>query len=1172
MKMKIIPSVILLCLCFNALIAQHISDFVSLSGDGQDENFRLPSTHTFQYILEPADLIFGEDSVEYKVDFTGYVPIGNSSDFGYLSINSESAPGAVTILDIELDATKGKWMINNSQRVDFSELVGTVANCSGTVTSWGTVITCEEYTSIELTDNDALRDLNLDGYHDFGWAIEIDPVTKEIIDQDGDGKPDKLWEMGNFKHENAAVHVNNQTVYQGADNTSGEGFLFKFVSDTPEELGTGDLYVYQGDKSGDGNWLLLDNKSKDSANATIAQCLRIGATNFGGIEDVEINPIDGMVYFAVKREDIGSGAKKGVVYRFKDSNSLDGTGVENFKIYAGGDITYNGVEWGNGTDNLVFDDKGNLWVAQDESGSDGRNYIWLIEDGHDNESNSKVKIFARTPKGSEPTGLTFSPDHKYLFMSIQHPNSNNATAQPDAFNDLKIFNKNVTLVVARDEHLNADLLNGKNDIIITQTYHDQNTDSKWIELKNISGSSIEEGSYFLTRFNSSSSTIPIVFESIPKMDRDEVLLFKNQNATMPNSSNMGSASQIESDICDFEGDDILLISTSAGELSHSNRLDLVGTTVENLLTQNNSVVRKDISTISKRDYDANNWINITNPIEINSASPNTNLAIGTHEKGTLRWDGTNWNGSTLPDLTRTIEINGTYSPNDGGFSAFDLLVNSPISFEAESTESIVLFNNLVLNDDLSIGDTESLVMFNNQSDAITGNGVFKKIEKSNTRNDIHDITYWSTPTENQIIEDVFNGVDPNRIYYYDPSKTDASVPIDFWTQAIGTEVMTIGVGYAAEGPENTTGVHQMMFTGKPNNGDIIYGLKGDFINTDISDDYNLIGNPYPCAIDIDSFFVYNKENIDQSAYFWTHSTAFDNQQNTYDVSDYAVYNKTGGTNVGDHKPSNEVGSGQGFFVRALNNEDIKFKNSMRIKDANTQFFKSNKTKKETLQKDRIWLNIATEKGNFNQILVGFFKEATDSIDLGYDAYALEGGNPIEFYSLIKDSKFKIQGRSKFTADQMIRIGFENRIPENNIYISIDDMEGELTNEKILLLDKKLNVSHDLTSSPYYFEEKEIGDFPNRFELIFNTTVLSEEYIDKKLGFSIYTGDDEITINSNHDLKEINIYDLLGRPLITKKANNKKIVIDTDQIATGSILIIEATFLNNNVMSKKTIKF
>jgi len=218
------------------------------------------------------------------------------------------APGAVTILDIEFDDVTGSWgwNKNSSKLVDFPLLVNfpllsfpTAANCSGTVTPWETIISCEEYTSIELYQKNTeagyewvqSTDLDNDGYHDLGWAIEIDPATKTVINQTGGREDkDKLWAMGNFKHENAVILADHRTVYQGADATNGDGYLFKFVASKAQDLSQGDLYVYKGDKIGSHEWVKLANVTQEEQNSTIAQCKALGATPFGGIEDVEVNP------------------------------------------------------------------------------------------------------------------------------------------------------------------------------------------------------------------------------------------------------------------------------------------------------------------------------------------------------------------------------------------------------------------------------------------------------------------------------------------------------------------------------------------------------------------------------------------------------------------------------------------------------------------------------------------------------------------------------------------------------------------------------------------------------------------------------------------------------------------------------------------------------------------
>ena len=424
--------------------AQNIADFTSVNPLVQTEQFVIPSSHAFQKIIEVDDALSEGGLMERNPDFTGFIPILNSSTNGYLSINSEKVPGTAAIFDINFNATTKLWEQTLSQAIDFTSVGGTIANCSGTVTPWNTVISCEEY-SIH-------SDFNNDGYSDFGWNVEIDPVTKTVIG--------KLWAMGNMKHENVTIHSNHRTAYQGAD--SNPGYLYKFVANTAQDLNSGLLYVYKGLKNGAGDWILLDNTTQNERNTTLlSQSVSINATEFNGIEDVEIGP-DGMVYFAVK------GSPDERVYRFQDSDPLTGTTLS-METFVGGmnyDIIHDSgttsVPWGAGNDNLAFDNQGNLWVFQDGD----NHYMWVIETGY-TQVIPKVKIFGIAPIGSEPTGITFTPDFNYLFMSIQHPDINNNANQTDVEGNVLDFDKGTSLVIALNVNLSQVL---SINPIIKETY------------------------------------------------------------------------------------------------------------------------------------------------------------------------------------------------------------------------------------------------------------------------------------------------------------------------------------------------------------------------------------------------------------------------------------------------------------------------------------------------------------------------------------------------------------------------------------------------------------------------------------------------------------------------------------------------------------------------------
>ena len=429
--MKLLICNIICVLSVSLISAQNIADFTSVEPVVQIDQFVIPETHVFQKIIESDDLLSDGSPMPSNNDFTGYVPIEGSSTNGYLSINKERISGGVTILDINFNEISGLWQSSYSQTVDFSSVVSTSRNCSGTVTPWNTIISSEEAISTD--------DTNSDGYYDLGWNVEIDPVSKTVIN--------KVWAMGNFRHENIVVHSNERTAYQGAD--SNPGYLYKFVANTLQNLHSGLLYVYVGPKEGVGNWVLINNTSTEERNTTLSQSLAVGARSFIGIEDVEIGP-DGKVYFAVKGE--------GKVYRFQDSNPISGTTAE-METFVGNmsyNITHNNgvtnTAWGNGNDNLAFDNQGNLWVLQDG----GQNYIWVVEPAH-TQADPKVKLFGISPLGSEPTGITFSPDYKYLFMSIQHPSVDNLANQLDAAGQVINFNKSISFAIALQGNLGETL-------------------------------------------------------------------------------------------------------------------------------------------------------------------------------------------------------------------------------------------------------------------------------------------------------------------------------------------------------------------------------------------------------------------------------------------------------------------------------------------------------------------------------------------------------------------------------------------------------------------------------------------------------------------------------------------------------------------------------------------
>lgn len=417
-----------------------IGCFESVIPQAQAPYLIIPASHRFQVLRQSGDALNSSKQYPENPDFTGYFEAQEQAMPSLLCVNHEGYPsGNISISALQLNDSL-LWEVLPGSLVDFTALGGTMRNCSGAITPWGTMLSGEEVRHF-------MGDSTGDGYQDSGWMVEVDPQTGTICEY-ASGSAQKIWAMGRMAHENAVISpIDQQTAYYGED--MADGCLYKFLANEPGNLSSGELFVLKLDSTFSqgiptaqtGIWIPVPNASIEERNTTFQLATQLGGTMFNGIEDVEISP-DGLIYFASKNF--------GRIYRFKDNGNV----ISGFEVFAGGtsypirigaDTVWE--DWSYGNDNLAFDGDGNLWVLQDG----GRNHIWLIRNGH-SQAKPRVELFATTPAGCEPTGITFSPNFRYLFLSLQHPNSTNIE-QPDASGRMFKLNRSSTLVIARSEFL-----------------------------------------------------------------------------------------------------------------------------------------------------------------------------------------------------------------------------------------------------------------------------------------------------------------------------------------------------------------------------------------------------------------------------------------------------------------------------------------------------------------------------------------------------------------------------------------------------------------------------------------------------------------------------------------------------------------------------------------------
>jgi secreted PhoX family phosphatase len=195
---------------------------------------------------------------------------------------------------------------------DFVSLNGTIVNCAGGVTPWGSWITCEE-TNAGVPQ---------------GWARQHGYCFEVPASADGTVPALALPDMGRFSHEALAVDPATGILYETEDAGSSSGF-YRFIPNTPRVMANGgrlemlkiqsvsNYNTITGQTVGTAlpvEWVPIANPDPpgQASNAVYSQGAALGAARFARLEGCWYG--SGAVYFDATS---GGNAGSGQIWEFR---------------------------------------------------------------------------------------------------------------------------------------------------------------------------------------------------------------------------------------------------------------------------------------------------------------------------------------------------------------------------------------------------------------------------------------------------------------------------------------------------------------------------------------------------------------------------------------------------------------------------------------------------------------------------------------------------------------------------------------------------------------------------------------------------------------------------------------------------------------------------------------
>ncbi len=515
----------------------------------------------------------------------------------------------------------------------------------------------------------------------------------------------------------------------------------------------------------------------------------------------------------------------------------------------------------------------------------------------------------------------------------------------------------------------------------------------------------------------------------------------------------------------------------------------------------------------------------------------------------------------FPSSCTSCKIN-----NSGRIENSGTIIAGTIDNRPGSEFIITTTGNLYRNDDLAF-------------DASEFSGDFLVYQEGTSNN--WEYNYWSTPiySNTPTFDDSFT----NSTRHYEMINGGIYDWITQnhlnWTTVNASTQMTIGKGYAINGPWSLT-------TATPRPGDnattnldtrLFYGKRDYYGDLAVSviENFNLIGNPFPTALDIKSFIDDNIVDLKEgSVFLWdgNHLISGTNSNlitsgiyaGKYIPDGYISVNTLGSVPTDQNGDSlTELNKTQGFVINVENGvSNITINRSARSSSNSSLFYRnSNRIDEEdSSQHKLLWLGMYNENLDIgDEVLFGFVDEgATLGFDKLYDATKKYSGENVYLKMPLDEKNLVIQGYPSTLLQEESEIS----VPLNVIVTQDGDYTFSILQTKNFPegIDMYIRDTQDMSLQSLELEPVfnlyNSEDNSSRFQLVFKPSVLASEEFNEDENPKVRFEDNNIVI-SNIDVSKIDqiaCYNINGQKVFSKSQEEISRYMRIENLTQGTYII------------------